>query len=501
MSKRYFYDLTVLYIRHVMVSPSGTDRVDFRYAKYLHDHHADETTFIKQHRGKICVVSNKEAAGLIRFLDAHWSVKGSEEDTQGIDFRAKYHGLWEAELDLFFSMPYQERYQFLINNPLTVNVGEEVEWVEKMPSPFIMVIYMIASSSKMLCSLLIRIGRFIGIIAKTRNLSLAVNTLKPRKRLTTLIDYLKNITADELYYIYTCYTRVHPIAELRKLSRHHRMQFIFFIHDFIGVSCPEYYGTGYRAEAIKACNGLLSLTPHIIANSNFTKTCLDEYCSERNKQYRTATVAHVGVEENFINPGPVGKQAINDNYFLIVATIEPRKNHLMLLNIWRDMVNLGMEHIPHLYIVGKRGWENENIVDMLNRCQQIQPYVHEVSDIKDEKLISLYKHARALLYPSFLEGWGMPIVEALTLGTPVVCSDIAAHRESGQGIPDYINPIDGKGWYDTILDYTKDESELRSRQLERLAQFEPPTWQQHFEIVERRLFSPENAEANKMHQN
>ena len=265
------------------------------------------------------------------------------------------------------------------------------------------------------------------------------------------------------------------------------MQFIFFIHDFIGTSCPEYYATGYKAEAIKACSGLLSLTPHIIVNSKFTKACLDDFCNERNRNYSSATVAYIGVDEHFINPGPMEKPVSNESYFLIVATIEPRKNHLMLLNIWRDMVDRGMEHIPHLYIVGKRGWENENIVDMLNRCQQIKPYVHEVSEIKDDELISLYRGARALLYPSFVEGWGMPIAEALTLGTPVICSDAAAHYESGQNIPDYISPIDGKAWYDTILDYANEDSQLRAEQLNRLSQFKPPTWQQHFEIIEKQF--------------
>ena len=139
--------------------------------------------------------------------------------------------------------------------------------------------------------------------------------------------------------------------------------------------------------------------------------------------------------------------------------------------------------VPDLYIVGKRGWENENVVDMLQRCQPIQKHVHEVSEMSDHELIHLMQGTRALLYPSFCEGWGMPVVEALTLGAPVICSDIPELRESGQGIPDYFSPLDGLGWKNAIRDYCKQDSGLRLAQLGRIKSFIPPTWESHFNLV------------------
>jgi glycosyltransferase involved in cell wall biosynthesis len=88
-----------------------------------------------------------------------------------------------------------------------------------------------------------------------------------------------------------------------------------------------------------------------------------------------------------------------------------------------------------------------------------------------------------MLFPSFVEGWGMPMVEALSMGVPVIGSDIPPFQEAGQGVPTLLPPLDGKGWGETILDFARDHSPARKAQEERLAHYRPPTWDQHFRKV------------------
>ena len=168
----------------------------------------------------------------------------------------------------------------------------------------------------------------------------------------------------------------------------------------------------------------------------------------------------------------------------MLSTIEPRKNHLLLLNIWRRMVEtLGPERTPRLAIVGRRGWENENVVDMLERCTSIHGHVHEFSVLSDAGLASLLRRAQALLCPSFAEGFGMPVTEALLSGTPVICSDLPALREAGGDVPDFIDPLDGPAWIRTIMDYSAPDGRMRSRQLERLAGWRAPSWHDHIAVL------------------
>jgi len=117
---------------------------------------------------------------------------------------------------------------------------------------------------------------------------------------------------------------------------------------------------------------------------------------------------------------------------------------------------------------------------MLDRCDSLKPHVVEMNAVGDEQLWPLLRGARAMLFPSFVEGWGMPMVEALTLGVPVIASDIPAFREAGVGIPDLLPPLEGGAWGQAVLDYTSPGSEARAAQLALLTRYRPPTWSEHF---------------------
>ena len=84
------------------------------------------------------------------------------------------------------------------------------------------------------------------------------------------------------------------------------------------------------------------------------------------------------------------------------------------------------------------------------------------------------------LCPSFAEGFGLPVAEALALGVPVLCSDLPALREVGREAPEYLDPEDLTGWEDAILDYARKGSLRRQAQLTRLAAWRAPSWEEHF---------------------
>jgi glycosyltransferase involved in cell wall biosynthesis len=89
-----------------------------------------------------------------------------------------------------------------------------------------------------------------------------------------------------------------------------------------------------------------------------------------------------------------------------------------------------------------------------------------------------------LLFPSFVEGFGMPLIEALTLGLPVIASDLPVFREIAGEIPDYLDPLDGAGWRAAVLDYAKTDSDRRRSQLGRMIGYQAPGWESHFAAVE-----------------
>src|SRR3546814_13103818 len=82
---------------------------------------------------------------------------------------------------------------------------------------------------------------------------------------------------------------------------------------------------------------------------------------------------------------------------------------------------------------------------MLERAEILRGHVIEAGSVPDNEMNALVAGARAMLMPSFEEGYGMPVIETLSAGVPVICSDIVAHREVGGDAPDYLDPLDGLG--------------------------------------------------------
>ena len=123
------------------------------------------------------------------------------------------------------------------------------------------------------------------------------------------------------------------------------------------------------------------------------------------------------------------------------------------------------------------------MVDLLERCEAIHPYIIEKNDASDEEVVSLLAGASALLMPSYAEGFGMPVQEALAIGTPVISTPLPAIREFAGDIPDYAEPHDGVRWLELIEAYAQSHSPQRDAQLNRLTNFRHHTWPEHFERV------------------
>lgn len=283
------------------------------------------------------------------------------------------------------------------------------------------------------------------------------------------------------YYVQASPHHLDKPERVRAKLRREGARFICLVHDLIPIEFPEYARPNGAATHQRRILTMAELADGLIANSEATAGSLRRYLSG-GKPAPIIRVAHLGNDPLPLATGEIPR--MDQPYFVALSTIEPRKNHMLLLNIWRRMIEtLGPERTPHLAIVGRRGWENENVIDMLERCDAIRGHVHEFSGLPDRSVGTLLRSARALLCPSFAEGFGMPVAEALQCGTPVICSDLPALREAGGMVPDFIDPLDGPAWMRTIIDFSAEQSATRERQLTRLGGWSPPAWRDHLETV------------------
>jgi glycosyltransferase involved in cell wall biosynthesis len=137
--------------------------------------------------------------------------------------------------------------------------------------------------------------------------------------------------------------------------------------------------------------------------------------------------------------------------FLIVGTIEPRKGHGVALAAFDRLWAQGVD--ARLIIVGRRGWFEEALVDRMTTHPEYGRRLFWFSDADDGELSWLYDHVRALILPSYAEGFGLPIVEAAQRGRPVICSDIPVFREVGRDGALYFGVTDPQSLAVTIADF------------------------------------------------
>lgn len=261
---------------------------------------------------------------------------------------------------------------------------------------------------------------------------------------------------------------------------------IFFVHDLIPISHPEYSRPEQEKLHRKRMETVFSCAEAVIVNSEDTRKKLEAYALGQTYIMPKTAVARLASAPL---PIPIRAPAKEKPFFVMLGTIEARKNHWMILHVWREIAEeLGID-TPILVIIGQRGWESENAIDMLERCHVVRPYVMEKSFCSDEELAGYLAHAKALLFPTFAEGYGMPLIESITMGTPVIASDLDVFHEISGNIPEYLDPIDGIGWKSMIMEYMQPDSQARTAQIKRMDLFVPPCWDDHFTSVEQLLVS------------
>ena len=225
---------------------------------------------------------------------------------------------------------------------------------------------------------------------------------------------------------------------------------VFLVHDLLPLDHPEFFRTGYGARFERRMQTILRHARAIVVTSEAVKARLAD---EFGRRGAAPVPIHVQPLASPLGPPVAGDRdeaLLGRPYFVVVSTIEPRKNHAMLLHAWRGLAAT-LESPPKLVMVGAPGWDCAPTLALLDRSPALSRCVLRVSGLPRASLRALVSNARALLMPSFAEGYGIPLVEALTLGTPVVASDIPVFREVTRGQAEFLSPLDGTAWRDRVM--------------------------------------------------
>ena len=274
------------------------------------------------------------------------------------------------------------------------------------------------------------------------------------------------------------------------LLRRHRIDVCFFTNFVISVAatCPVVLTIHDlsvwlfpRTHSFRNVVWARSLVPmsthrskHIIADSNNTKLDLVRMMGISSNK---VSVIPLGAPDEF-NPKPqkqdpeaIDRYGVVRPFILYVGTLEPRKN---LINLIRSFDRLAKTRADvHLVLAGRRGWMAQAIFDELERLDLLG-MVHITGYVRDRDLPSLYRQAELFVYPSLYEGFGLPPLEAMACGTPVIVSKSSSLPEVVGDAGLYVNPLDVEELalsMEKVLGDADLASDLGARGLKRAAQF------------------------------
>lgn len=262
--------------------------------------------------------------------------------------------------------------------------------------------------------------------------------------------------------------------------QNNRLRPLYMVHDLIPLTHSEFcnpHAVGrHRGRVINAITGACG----IITNSEASACEMRAFAAAEGLEMPPVIAAWLAGADFKLSPAITFKAT---RHFVFVSTIEGRKNHFMLLQVWRRLAEQLGGATPKLVIIGQHGAQASHVEGMLQRCQAIRDHVITLSHCPDDEMGRWIGTARALLLPSFAEGFGLPVIEALHLGTPVIASDLPCFREIGEGIPTLLDPLDAVSWEKTITSFLVNSPE-RARQLLLLQDYRAPTWKDHFAKIE-----------------
>ena len=230
-----------------------------------------------------------------------------------------------------------------------------------------------------------------------------------------------------------------------------RIPTLLTVHDLSFHHYPEYFTPALVNYLNRVVPRSVARATHILADSQATK---DDLCTIWQVAAANIAVLYSGVSPAFKpvqNPDELTavrqKYGLGDwPYPFSVSTIQPRKNYQMLIRAFKSLTH-SWPH--HLVIAGGKGWLYEEILAEVEK-QGLQERVHFLGFVADADLPALYTQATLLLFPSFYEGFGLPLLEAMACGVPVVSSNASCLPEVVGEAGRLLSPHDETGWTTTV---------------------------------------------------
>lgn len=263
------------------------------------------------------------------------------------------------------------------------------------------------------------------------------------------------------------------------------VRIVAHIYDIISVTHPQYCLERGVYQFMDYLGAHLQYADQLIVNAQATTDELLRLADRLEIPLPPCHVAPLGAD--FRQPPQTAEEQVPENvrqaadgapYILMVGTIEPRKNHKLLLKAY----DMGLREAGyHIILAGYTGWHMEHFIQELYSHEDFNNGIYHFNNLGDGAIAYLYQHARFLAFCSYAEGFGLPLLEAVSRGTPVIAADIPVSREVMGEYCDWFRQDDAADLCRVVIEYEDEERYCRRK--ESLKECRPIGWAQCCEIM------------------
>lgn len=248
------------------------------------------------------------------------------------------------------------------------------------------------------------------------------------------------------------------------------------VYDIIPITHPQFAHENTCMNFMVYIGANIEYADLLIVSAQATVDALDKLCDDLGRPRKKCIVVPLGADFSVkAGEGEISdevRDAALGKYILMVGTIEPRKNHSLVI----DALENGLDEMGiRVIFAGRYGWN----VDALRKRIETHPMLGKslffLERPDDAAIDYLYKNALAVAFPTFNEGFGLPMIEAFSRNTPVLASDIGVLREVGGSYADYFDPTDSGSFIEAVKKLASDEKMYAAKK-ERLKEYVPLTW-------------------------
>lgn len=251
---------------------------------------------------------------------------------------------------------------------------------------------------------------------------------------------------------------------------------ISLIYDLIPCSHPQFCTPDHSENFNYWLNEVVNASDSVISISKSAMDAVKDFSDNRpHSRVKSYEYFHLGCDfevprTNIDQSLPKGTSS--KCYFLVVGTLEPRKNHLTVFRAFNSYRKNGGRW--NLIVVGRAGWNCEDIISEMTNSPYWGEGLQWLNNIDDPTLSFIYQNAGTLIIPSYIEGFGLPLIEGAHWGCPVIASDIPVFREIGEEFANFFSPSDTEHLKRRMLEA---ENGLLEKRLE-LEKIKTMSWQE-----------------------